>query len=278
MQFKIIKEYHYKNMENEQPKIPTDVTALEQRNNTKFIQTSSDQELLRDIGVIPQVQPLTIFNQRPQAQIQNRQNLNQVAQSLNNNDSPLNKNNKNNHQNSSYQQIQLPKNANPQRINNIASDSSNSQSQQNNHIIRPRPYQGVSQSRHTRLRVPALFWTYLALFFIIFAIGISIFSTQSDEIAILVFEVFIMILNLISGCYYYSKSTDELFNEVKCFRIFFCILLAELLFSFIQFLICLIKNIGFALSLINALFLFAFLLALYFLKKKFKKGQYQTWG
>ncbi|CAD8206903.1 unnamed protein product [Paramecium octaurelia] len=116
---------------------------------------------------------------------------------------------------------------------------------------------------------PKVFWLFLCLFILNFGLGIAIFATQGDQTAIIVFEVVMMLLNFISGAYYYTKQIEILLDRPKCFFIFFGTMLAEFLCLFIQLIISWITQVGFAIQITNIISLTIFLLYFYNQRKKY---------
>ncbi|CAD8088257.1 unnamed protein product [Paramecium primaurelia] len=142
----------------------------------------------------------------------------------------------------------------------------NSQSSNSIQQVRTQPYMTAP---NIPKKVPQLFWPYLCLFVSNLGLGIAIFATQGSETAIIIFEVFKMLLNIISGIYYYSKSTDTIFNVPRCFKILFCIILTQFFCNFIQLLICWITQVSYSLELVTIILLIIFLLYFYYQRKMY---------
>ncbi|CAD8188489.1 unnamed protein product [Paramecium pentaurelia] len=184
-------------------------------------------------------------------------------------------------QNQQLQYIQIPNNQVPHNQNNNIQNYQRQQPSPQNQIQvnsqysnsiklnQPQPY---ITAPNIPQNVPQLLWPYLCLFVFNLGLGIAIFATQGSETAIIIFEVFKMLLNIISGIYYYSKSTETIFNVPQCFKILFCIILTQFFCNFIQLLICWITQVSYSLQLVTIILLIIFLLYFYYQRKRYVKG------
>ncbi|CAK58725.1 unnamed protein product (macronuclear) [Paramecium tetraurelia] len=122
-------------------------------------------------------------------------------------------------------------------------------------------------------KLPQLFLPFVLSFIVNLGLGIAIFATQGDQTAIIVFEVFMILLNIISGAYYYTKSTEIIVTRPKCFYIFFGTILAEFLCLFIQLLISWITKASFAIQIPNIISVTIFLLYFYYKRKQYYQDE-----